>query len=356
MSNSFWKRFIVHTSLIGTLVLPVTVSAQSVVVKPADSLYLLSKQHGVSIETIKLANRLTSDTIYDGSKLFIPPKSQIHVVQSGDTLWKLSNKYKVSIDSIMEATQLASTKLDIGQKLLIPVTGARGSSSTGTSSGSASSTDSNKGSNSGTNANGTATTVKPWVEYVQYVVKDADTSWTIAIDHGIPMEEFLQVNRFTEDTILYGGESVKIPVHHIPVTPTPGPQFGEYLDWFDAVQYLFPINATAVVTDFKTGTTFKVKRVIGAFHSDTEPLTADDAAIMKSVWGGEYSWQTRSVIVETGGRRIAGSMTSMPHSIDFIKDNKFDGHFDIHFLNSLRHADGLQDPKHQAAIKVAAGK
>jgi hypothetical protein len=62
------------------------------------------------------------------------------------------------------------------------------------------------------------------------------------------------------------------------------------------------------------------------------------------------------VIVEVDGRRIAGSMTSMPHSIEYIADNDFTGHFDIHFLNSLRHKDNRIDPDHQKAIKVAAGQ
>ncbi|MCR3921635.1 MAG: hypothetical protein NUK65_03840 [Firmicutes bacterium] len=41
-----------------------------------------------------------------------------------------------------------------------------------------------------------------------------------------------------------------------------------------------------------------------------------------------------AVIVEVNGRQIAASASTMPHDIQSITDNGFEGHFDIHFLNS----------------------
>lgn len=61
--------------------------------------------------------------------------------------------------------------------------------------------------------------------------------------------------------------------------------------------------------------------------------------MIKEVWGGEYSWKERAVIVEVDGRKIAASMASMPHDVSYIKDNNFNGHFDLHFKNSTRHKD-----------------
>jgi len=98
-----------------------------------------------------------------------------------------------------------------------------------------------------------------------------------------------------------------------------------------------------------------VKRTIGANHADCEPLTANDAAIMKEVWGGSYSWKERAVIVEVDGRKIAASMASMPHDIQYITNNNFDGHFDIHFRNSTRHSDGKISESHQKQVRIAAG-
>lgn len=41
---------------------------------------------------------------------------------------------------------------------------------------------------------------------------------------------------------------------------------------------------------------------------------------------------------------------------DKIKGNGADGHFDIHFLNSVRHKDGQVDVEHQAMVRIAAGQ
>ncbi|WP_243122247.1 hypothetical protein [Clostridium thermarum] len=152
----------------------------------------------------------------------------------------------------------------------------------------------------------------------------------------------------------------------------------ELLDWWDSARYVFSRGTTAVVTDVYTGKSFKVQRTMGTNHADTEALTKEDTAIIKSIWGG-FSWERRPVIVTVDGRKLAASMSAMPHAgvdsepayeyvnnrsngygsgenLDVIKGNDMDGHFDIHFLNSTRHMDGDKDPQHQTAIKVAAGK
>ncbi|MCM8711833.1 hypothetical protein M2651_12505 [Clostridium sp. SYSU_GA19001] len=150
----------------------------------------------------------------------------------------------------------------------------------------------------------------------------------------------------------------------------------EVLDWWKQAQYVFPKGATAIVQDVYTGKTFKVVRTMGTNHSDTEAATKADTEIIKSIWGG-FSWNRRPVIVIIGERRLAASMSAMPHAgvdsapayaivnnrsegygrgenLDVIKGNGMDGHFDIHFLNSTRHKDGQVDPQHQEMIKKAA--
>jgi len=193
------------------------------------------------------------------------------------------------------------------------------------------------------------------VSYNSYTIKSGDTIWDLSIQFGVTMSELLEVNNLTMNSILYVGQKIKVPVHKIPVKEPVSEKYGEYLDWWTEAQYVFPIGKVATVTDFKTGKSFKVKRTIGAFHADCEPLTAEDAAIIKEIWGGTYSWKERAVIVNVDGRRIAASMASMPHDIEYITDNNFNGHFDIHFKNSTRHKDGLISENHQKQIKVAAG-
>jgi hypothetical protein len=77
---------------------------------------------------------------------------------------------------------------------------------------------------------------------------------------------------------------------------------------------------------------------------------------MKSLWGNQWSWQIRPVIVLVDGRKLAASASAMPHGIQYIADNGFNGHFDVHFLNSTRHSDGLVNEEHQRAVKIAGGR
>ncbi|MGM0876624.1 MAG: hypothetical protein ACQEWV_18150 [Bacillota bacterium] len=77
---------------------------------------------------------------------------------------------------------------------------------------------------------------------------------------------------------------------------------------------------------------FYIKRTIGANHADSETLTVNDSTIAKSIWGG-YSWAPRAVILDIDGRKIASSMSFMPHEREYIKNNGIVGHFDVYFGN-----------------------
>lgn len=193
------------------------------------------------------------------------------------------------------------------------------------------------------------------VTYTTHTVVRGETFWNVSIKYGIPMHELLSVNKMTEKTPLNIGMEQKIPIHHVPTKETPGPQFGELVDWWTEAQYLWPIGKDARIVDFQTGKSFMVRRTVGAFHADVEPLTSADTQVMHEIWSG-WSWATRPVIVEVDGRRLAASSNGMPHSIQTIRNNGFNGHFCIHFLNSTRHKDNLQQANHQRNVKTAAGQ
>ncbi len=48
-------------------------------------------------------------------------------------------------------------------------------------------------------------------------------------------------------------------------------------------------------------------------------------------------------------------MAGMPHSIDTIANNNFDGHFDLYFYNSTSHNTNEIEWDHQANILKTAG-
>ena len=130
--------------------------------------------------------------------------------------------------------------------------------------------------------------------------------------------------------------------------------YGALLVW-EEVDKIFPMYDIAKIRDIYTGASFNVQRREGCSHVDAQPLTAEDTAIMKKIYGGRWSWERKGIIVEIRGYRIAASMNGMPHGSGKIDDNNFPGHFCIHFLGSTIHGGGM-DMGHHREILKAAGK
>ena len=86
---------------------------------------------------------------------------------------------------------------------------------------------------------------------------------------------------------------------------------------------------------------------------DAEPLSSGDAATLKEIGGGSYSWRRRAILVKYNGHVYAASMNTMPHGEDSIPGNDFDGHFCIHFYKSKTHETNRVDGDHQRAVTRA---
>lgn len=128
----------------------------------------------------------------------------------------------------------------------------------------------------------------------------------------------------------------------------------ERVEWFAGGNSIIPRGAKFTIKDVRTGVTIKAQHLFGANHLDAEPVDKNETAKLKQVYGGEWSWNRRPILVSYGGRIIAASMNGMPHGEQSIYDNDFDGQFCIHFLGSKTHGSGNVDPDHQAAINEAA--
>ena len=95
-------------------------------VASGDTLGSIAKKFDVSVETIKWANDLKSDTITTGDKLEIPPVSGIvHKVVSGDTVYSIAERYNTSSQNIVnfpfnEFADLDTFALLPGQVLFVP--------------------------------------------------------------------------------------------------------------------------------------------------------------------------------------------------------------------------------------------
>ena len=137
-------------------------------------------------------------------------------------------------------------------------------------------------------------------------------------------------------------------------TAQPAPGKAQNMDWWTSgISTKFARGSYAVVTDVKTGISFRVYRGGGTNHADVQPATAKDTAAMKQCYGGSWSWNRRAIWVSIGGVKYAASMNGMPHGGGSIQNNNFDGHFCIHFTNSRTHGTNIICPQHQAAIRVA---
>ncbi|NBI29490.1 hypothetical protein ERL59_11020 [Chengkuizengella sp. YPA3-1-1] len=130
--------------------------------------------------------------------------------------------------------------------------------------------------------------------------------------------------------------------------------YGYLLTWEQAKEKL-PKYSIFTVIDLETGLSFKVQRRAGSKHADVQPLTAKDSKIMKQIYNGQWSWNRRAVLIQSGDYSIAGSMNGMPHGGDGIPHNDFSGHFCIHFLGSTTHRLKNVDLSHQSMLYKAAG-
>ncbi|WP_172573621.1 LysM peptidoglycan-binding domain-containing protein, partial [Ligilactobacillus agilis] len=112
----------------------------SYTVKAGDSLWGISHKYGMSIDSLKSLNNLSSNFIYPGQVLKVgqssnqsnttskPSSTQStnsgnqsgsYTVKAGDSLWGISHKYGMSIDSLKSLNNLSSNFIYPGQVLKV---------------------------------------------------------------------------------------------------------------------------------------------------------------------------------------------------------------------------------------------
>ena len=188
--------------------------------------------------------------------------------------------------------------------------------------------------------------------YKHNLEKEMDIEKTILLDDE-EIEEYYKLLKAKEGRQVFSQSIEKEPV--ITYMVQNEQQSAVALDWWDAARYLYKVGTIAKVTDVETGKSFNIIRTGGINHADNEPLNLEDTLLMKDVVG-EWGWHIRPVILEFDGNRLAASMYWTPHGYQTRKDNGFEGHFCIHFVNSTHHYSGKINEDHQNAIKLAEGK
>jgi LysM repeat protein len=100
------------------------------VVRPGETLYAISKKYGVNSEDIKAWNNLSASDIQPGDRLQINAVGSstsaaqpaelvwaVHIVKKGETLYAISKEHQVKVDSIKQWNYLNSNEIDEGMYL-----------------------------------------------------------------------------------------------------------------------------------------------------------------------------------------------------------------------------------------------
>jgi len=122
-----FKKTLVSSLMLGVLTFTAgAVYGQVYYVQPGDSLYNIAARYGTSTTTLSQANGLNNNQIYPGQALNITSKSNTssssvaYTVLPGDSLFLIAQKFGVSVDSIKNNNNLSSDYLWAGKQLAIP--------------------------------------------------------------------------------------------------------------------------------------------------------------------------------------------------------------------------------------------
>lgn len=156
-------------------------------VKSGDSLWSIAKKFNITVDTLKAANNLTSNSITVGQVLKIPSPVEnpdtgdflVYVVRSGDSLYKIAQSYGTTVQDLMSYNNLTNTNLQVGQQILIP----------------------RKDINE----------EPPGTENdLIYTVQSGDSLWSIANRYNTTVSELRNYNNLTSDALQIG-QQLKIP-------------------------------------------------------------------------------------------------------------------------------------------------
>lgn len=86
-----------------------------------DTVDKLAAQFGISVDTIKWANNLTSSALEPGKELQIPPTNGVvYTIKDGDTASSIAERYKADETRIVLYNDLEADGVKAGRKIIIP--------------------------------------------------------------------------------------------------------------------------------------------------------------------------------------------------------------------------------------------
>ena len=100
------------------------------VVKQGDSIYQISREHGVSADAIIKANGLDNpEELVVGQAIVIPGNLSSYTVKHGQSLYSIAQNFEIPLSSLMEAnSRITPNSLQVGQTIIIPLPPKKGKS------------------------------------------------------------------------------------------------------------------------------------------------------------------------------------------------------------------------------------
>lgn len=112
------------TGIVKPQIIQPTDSSRDVIsyrVKKGETLESIAAVYGITVQTIKWANNMTSNDVKAGKVIKVPPVDGVlYTVKSNDTISKLAQTYSANKDRIISFNDLELSGLKSGAKIIIP--------------------------------------------------------------------------------------------------------------------------------------------------------------------------------------------------------------------------------------------
>ena len=305
------RHFLAAIAALILLTLPAT-SDVMYTVRSGDSVWTIAKKHHISHLALLRENGLgTKQILQPGQQLVIPGVSsakasssrssaagaeQAHVVQQGDSLWLIARQHGVTVRALAKANSLRSTAvLRVGSRLKIPGTAEPAAQKAASPAAEAPKAAEAKAAEA-------KTAEAEAAEPATHFVRDGESLWTIARKYGTSVQALAAANGLRPESVLRVGRELTIPGEGSAESADEGPRTRLYIVksgdslWEIARRHGTTVRSLAAANGLdadrvlRVGMTLQVPDVLANLADDAEGNRFVRAALeyrgVRYRWGG----------------------------------------------------------------------